>query len=171
MLQFQENTASGDWERIASLAAEIWTEHYTPLIGAEQVRYMLDRFQSAEAIRLQVADEGYRYFTVGENGDFFGYCALKQEDDGTLFLSKFYIAKSFRGRGAGRSLLRFALSRFAPAPTAQVWLTVNKHNAASLAAYDKLGFSVVGEIVADIGNGFCMDDYRLESVVSELFEQ
>ena len=26
---------------LAELAREIWTEHYTPLIGADQVNYML----------------------------------------------------------------------------------------------------------------------------------
>ena len=36
---------------IAGLARQIWTEHYTPIIGAAQVEYMLGRFQSQSAIK------------------------------------------------------------------------------------------------------------------------
>ena len=31
---------------VAALAREIWTEHYVPIIGPEQVSYMLDEIQS-----------------------------------------------------------------------------------------------------------------------------
>ncbi len=34
---------------VESLANEIWTEHYTPIIGKDQVKYMLDKFQSKDA--------------------------------------------------------------------------------------------------------------------------
>jgi diamine N-acetyltransferase len=43
---------------VASLAKEIWTEHYTPIIGKDQVEYMLGRFQSKKAISSQIKDEG-----------------------------------------------------------------------------------------------------------------
>ena len=36
--------------KISALAGEIWREHYTPIIGAEQVEYMLAKFQTAERI-------------------------------------------------------------------------------------------------------------------------
>ncbi|WP_431021594.1 hypothetical protein, partial [Chromobacterium phragmitis] len=38
-------------------------------------------------------------------------------------------------------------------------LTVNRHNAEAIAVYEKRGFRVRGEVAADIGNGFVMDDY------------
>ncbi|MGB0563820.1 MAG: GNAT family N-acetyltransferase, partial [Spirulinaceae cyanobacterium] len=47
---------------IARLARSIWIAHYTPIIGAAQVDYMLAKFQSAEAIAAQVQTEGYRYY-------------------------------------------------------------------------------------------------------------
>ncbi|NCA83730.1 MAG: GNAT family N-acetyltransferase, partial [Opitutae bacterium] len=46
---------------VAALAREIWTQHYVPIIGAAQVEYMLEKFQSAEAIARQLAGEGYEY--------------------------------------------------------------------------------------------------------------
>ena len=44
----------------------------------------------------------------------------------------------------------------------KIWLTCNRNNTSSLEVYKHLGFEVVREEVADIGNGFVMDDYILE---------
>ncbi|MCL2082368.1 MAG: hypothetical protein FWH04_03910 [Oscillospiraceae bacterium] len=35
---------------ISVLAGEVWREHYTPIIGSEQVEYMLAKLQSAKQI-------------------------------------------------------------------------------------------------------------------------
>lgn len=161
-----------DSKRIAELAEKIWTEHYTPLIGTEQVRYMLQNFQSEEVIQKQIDEEGYAYFLAEENGTPVAYSALqpsaKPETNDSLFLSKFYVEKSYRNKGCGRALLDFALAvlnseRKLPQslPYTTVWLTVNKHNAASITAYQKLGFTIVESIETDIGNGFIMDDYKM----------
>ena len=41
-------------------------------------------------------------------------------------------------------------------------LTVNKGNADSIAIYRHTGFAIVIDVVADIGNGYVMDDYVME---------
>ena len=41
---------------VSALAREIWTEHFTPIIGKSQVEYMLDNFQSSHAIKSQIID-------------------------------------------------------------------------------------------------------------------
>ena len=40
---------------VAALARETWTRHYVPIIGVAQVEYMLEKFQSEEAIARQIA--------------------------------------------------------------------------------------------------------------------
>ncbi|MCL2003356.1 MAG: GNAT family N-acetyltransferase [Oscillospiraceae bacterium] len=143
----------------AALAGEIWTGHYTPLIGAAQVAYMLERFQSEEAIGAAIREEGYRYYLAGDAG----YCAVKPEKDGVLFLSKLYVRKESRGQGLARRMLDCALAEHPG--TKRVRLTVNRGNADSIEAYKKMGFRVKKEIVADIGGGFVMDDYLMERAV------
>ena len=44
----------------------------------------------------------------------------------------------------------------------KMWLTVNKGNKNAIAAYLKLGFRKLGELVTDIGNGYIMDDDTME---------
>ena len=121
-------------EELVVLIREIWREYYTPLIGAEQVEYMLDQFQSVDAIMRQVIHENYRYYCVFCDDEPAGYYAAKPSDvrlqtsdfrlqEATsdvnsearspkpeachrVFLSKLYVAAKFRGRGLGKQMLQ-----------------------------------------------------------------
>lgn len=143
-----------DIKTVARLAREIWTEHYTPIIGTEQVAYMLNRFQSVEAIRQQVK-AGFIYMLMPDAAGYFAY-EIKPDH---LFLSKIYVHKNFRGRGLARKTLDWIAATEQPQT---IRLTVNRHNIKTLAAYQKLGFKKAGELVADIGNGYVMDDFVME---------
>ena len=54
--------------QVAKLAEEIWNQHYLPMIGKEQVSYMLDNFQSEDAIKQQIA-QGYQLTVNKRNFD------------------------------------------------------------------------------------------------------
>ena len=144
---------------VRDLAHEIWTQHYTPIIGQEQVVYMLDKYQSIESITQNLRD-GYIYSVVYYDKTPCGYCAIKP--DNGIFLSKFYVKEVYRGMGLGKALLEFVYSYAEKSCENRMWLTCNKYNSKSLAAYQKLGFSIIDKVVTDIGGGFVMDDYILE---------
>ena len=145
---------------IELLAKEIWNECYISIIGKEQIEYMLENFQS-EAVMKEQTENGYLYFFIEYNGEYAGYCSIKPEDDG-FFLSKFYMKKEFRGMGLAKKLLDHVLEIFSSKKPLRVHLTVNKHNADSIAVYKKMGFEIFNECVNDIGNGFVMDDFEME---------
>jgi ribosomal protein S18 acetylase RimI-like enzyme len=145
----------------AELAKGIWTEHFTAIIGADQVAYMLDNIQSANAITDQIQNRGYVYYLIEEGQQAIGYCAIVQEED-ALFLSKLYIQKAMRGRGVARKTVDFLKTIAVERNIGRIWLTVNKGNAGPIAAYEKLGFVNTGSVVQDIGGGFVMDDYKME---------
>ena len=84
----------------------IWHEHFTPIIGKEQVEYMLSRFQSYPALQDQVLT-GYEYYRLLGNRKLCGYMAIRQDQDGRMFLSKLYIAKQYRGRHLAAFLFDF----------------------------------------------------------------
>lgn len=146
---------------LAALAKPIWEEHFTPIIGAGQVAYMLEKFQSAHALRTQMEQEGYRYFFFLWDGEKAGYMGVRRDGD-TLFLSKLYLKKEFRGKKISRTALEFMQDICRREDLKKIWLTCNKNNGNSLAVYRALGFSVVRAQVSDIGGGFVMDDYVLE---------
>jgi len=166
-LDFALAHSNRDFVRVAELASEIWTEHFTPIIGPAQVEYMLERFQSAEAIAKQVAEEGYEYQLVYEAGELVGYFALVFDDqDRSAQLSKLYAEGSRRGRGLGRSMVERIEDSCRYRGMHNLWLTVNKRNASAIAFYRRLGFAVADAVVTDIGGGFVMDDFVMRKAVS-----
>ena len=158
-IQFHAARQEQDLELIEQLAAVIWEEHYTPIIGADQVRYMLDKFQSAAAMLRQIG-EGYEYFIIMEKENPVGYLAYEKRGS-DLFLSKIYVLKEHRGKKIGKRAMEFVESRASAMGCSRISLTVNKNNDRSLDAYRSMGFLQEGAAVMDIGNGFVMDDYLL----------
>jgi len=152
---------------VAELADEIWHEHFTAIIGAVQVDYMLAKFQSAERICASIRQEGYVYLTAAdtEKDRLIGYCGVVPEDDG-LLLSKLYVHSDFRGRGIARSFLEelFAMCR-QEYGLDRIRLTVNKYNFSAITIHEKNGFTIIDTVKADIGGGFFMDDYVMEFVL------
>lgn len=145
---------------VADLAREIWTEHFTPIIGVGQVEYMLANIQSADAIGRGIRQEGFDYFLINEGMDDVGYFAISA-DDNELFLSKLYIRSACRGKGLGRKALDHIERVGRDNGLETVWLTVNKYNSKVIDIYKKVGFVIESENVKDIGGGFIMDDYKM----------
>lgn len=163
MINIQLASTNLEFKVIESLADVIWREHYIPMVGKPQIDYMLNKFQSAEAMQQQVVD-GMQYFTVFDNEIPVGYIGIKTERD-TLFLSKIYVLKDYRGRGIAKTAMQFIEAKAKSYSLNTIRLTVNINNEIAIKTYEKLGFINAGPIVADIGNGFIMDDYLMKKQI------
>lgn len=152
---------------LAAVANEIWHQHFTPIIGAAQVEYMVDKFQSEHAITGQLAN-GYRYYQFYVDGQAVGFTGIHPEtEEKKLFLSKLYLKKANRKQGLAREAFSFLLEICEKEGLDVIWLTVNRENYDTIEVYKHLGFQVVREQKADIGCGFYMDDYIMEYQVNE----
>jgi len=157
---------AGEIQTVADLAESIWTEHYTSLIGLAQVAYMIEKFQSVPAITEQI-QKGYRYYLIRCDGRSVGYTAVLLEPaEKSLFLSKIYVEKAYRGRSLASQTI-FALKKICREEGLEkIRLTVNKGNHTSIAVYEHLGFLKVRDVVTDIGEGYVMDDHIMEATIS-----
>lgn len=162
-MHIEKATTEEDLHKIAELAEIIWHQHFTPIIGKEQVIYMVDKFQSFPALKEQLTS-GYEYYRIFDQDDFCGYCGIHPEN-GKLFLSKLYLKKEARGRHLTSQTFDFLKQLCRERGLSAIWLTCNKHNDNTLAVYRHLGFKTVDTQVADIGNGFVMDDYIMEVTI------
>ena len=142
-----------------ALGKEIWTEHYSPIIGLNQVNYMLNKFQSLEAIKNQIKD-GYFYYNLKIDKNQIGYFSVQHRKD-KLFLSKVYIHKSLRGNGYFNQVLKFIENIAKENRFPRIELTVNKYNKNSISIYLTKGFTIIEETIFDIGQDYIMDDYIL----------
>ena len=161
---FEKVTTPEQIEKLCKVAEEIWHQHFTAIIGAEQVEYMLEKFQSVKAVTEQIKS-GYEYFMFRLDGEIIGYTGIHQEQDNRLFLSKLYIRKAYRGNGYARKALNMLEEICYERGLEAIWLTVNRFNDNTIKAYDKMGFRTIEEKKADIGNGFFMDDYIMSKAI------
>lgn len=136
-LRFLQVTTAEETAEVARLAAEIWQEYYVSIITIEQIDYMIEKFQSAPAITDQIHHQGYEYYLI-HNGDgsIAGYMSAREED-GKLFLSKFYIGKEYRGRSYASQALAFLEKLCEDRNLTHIWLTVNRDNESSIVVYKK----------------------------------
>lgn len=149
---------------VAELGTKIWHEHYSSILEPAQIDYMVDKFQSANAVALQINDQGYEYYLIKDEDSVVGYIGLVMEID-RVFLSKLYIAKEARGKGLASKAFAFLTELASTNEKQAIWLTVNRYNSGSIAVYEKKGFIKVREQVSDIGNGYVMDDYVMEMAI------
>lgn len=149
-------------KELAKKAKEIWNEYFISIITQEQIDYMVEMFQSYDAIKKAMKEERYIYFLAYEKERLIGYCGVKPCEDGRLFLSKLYLEKEQRGKGYASILLQRAIDYAKQQDLHAIYLTCNKYNEHSLAVYQNKGFYQIDSVQTDIGKGFIMDDYILQ---------
>ncbi|MCF7569399.1 GNAT family N-acetyltransferase [Sabulilitoribacter arenilitoris] len=164
MIEITPANKTSDFLLIEELANLIWREHYIPIVGKPQIDYMLDKFQSANAISKQIEEEGFEYYILTFNKTPVGYIGFKKEKE-HLFLSKIYVLSKFRGKKIGKTAMEFITEKAKSYRLKAIRLGVNINNTNSIIAYEKLGFKKIFTFVTDIGNGFVMDDYIMEKKV------
>ncbi|MFD1615102.1 GNAT family N-acetyltransferase [Gelatiniphilus marinus] len=164
MIDINQANKTADYNLIEDLAHVIWREHYIPMVGKPQIDYMLEKFQSAKAIKNQIENEGFEYFIIHFNKTPAGYIAIKKEKE-HLFLSKIYVLQTHRGKKIGKAAMLKVEDKAKAYHLKAIRLGVNVNNTNSIKAYEKLGFKIVKPFVTYIGNGFVMDDFIMEKKV------
>ena len=161
MTEFCEVKNPEEIKQVVKLAQKIWYEHYTPIIGKDQVIYMLDKFQSKEAILAQIEEECYIYYLLCKESAAIGYFSYQIRPN-NLFLSKIYLLGTERRKGYSHKIITLLEKIAKEHEIDRITLTVNRHNNDTITAYKKLGFGITGTQIQDIGTDFVMDDYCME---------
>lgn len=151
---------SEDISTVQQLSREIWEEHYLPIIGQQQIDYMLDLFYSTEKIQKELEEGVYWEILYLEN-EAIGYLVCEVEEE-NIQLSKLYLKSKVRGKGLGKFLIDRSKEIAKENNKNSIRLNVNKNNTQSIAFYERVGFLKVEEGVFDIGNGYFMDDFIYE---------
>ena len=158
-----------DIERLAALAHDIWFEYWPDRIGEAQTAYMVERFQSVDAIRRDMSEHAYEYWFIldGADGHVMGYTGGRPEArEGRYFISKIYLLPSERGKHVSRAVIAFYEQLCAERGLREMYLTVNKHNELGVRAYQGCGLAISDAVEKDIGSGFVMDDYIMSKQVA-----
>jgi GNAT superfamily N-acetyltransferase len=151
-----KKAAIAEADDIASIAGKIWRVHYPPIIGAEQVEYMLLNMHSPAKVKEQM-EKGQTFCFILDGDKAIGYTSWSKPAEGELFIHKFYIEPSLQGQGIGTKV--FAEILELNPGTTTIRLTVNRMNYKSINFYYKVGFVIEEVKDFDIGNGYFMNDF------------
>ena len=160
-MNFLNIKTDDDIIKLANLASEIWHEYWPCLLSNEQIDYMVEKFQSFEALKNQIENDKYTYNIFEDNGNITGYFGICPKQD-YMFLSKLYVKKDYRHMGIGKLALKKIIQFSLQYNKKYIKLTVNKNNINTINAYKNWGFQTIDATVSDIGQGFVMDDYIMK---------
>ncbi|MDQ3108989.1 MAG: GNAT family N-acetyltransferase [Bacteroidota bacterium] len=147
--------SAADILQIATLAEKIWRVHYTPIIGANQVDYMLRKMYSADSL-LEQQKNGQQFFLAQNNDKVIGYISVSAKGN-DFFLHKFYLDTAEQGKGLGKLFFAELLSKYPELKTMR--LQVNRMNYKTINFYFRLGFVIEEAKDFNIGDGYFMKDY------------
>ena len=145
------------------LAHQIWNKVYPSIITQAQIDYMLEKMYAVAVLKNEI-DNGVVFHIVEEDGLALGFCAFEQLSTHEFKLHKIYVQPETKGKKIGSLLLLSVENIIAENDNATLILNVNKYNSAKN-FYEKKGFTVMGQGVFDIGNGFFMDDFIMTKTI------
>ncbi|WP_133783874.1 GNAT family N-acetyltransferase [Pedobacter nutrimenti] len=151
---------------IREIAAITWGPTYVPIIGQEQVDYMLKNMYN-DGVLLEQMMQGH-VFLIAEIGKkdmgFAGY-SITDHDNKVYKLHKLYVLPEAHGKGVGKFLINEIVNAIREAGGKKLQLNVNRENNAK-DFYERAGFQIKETVDLDIGNGFFMNDYVMEMDIS-----
>jgi len=141
---------------------QVWPQTYTPIIGAQQVAYMLAQFYSPDALQKQMEEHNHQFILCYSDSEPIAFASYSETEPQIFKLHKLYILPTLQGKGIGRYMIQHIADDLRTRNATTLRLNVNRYNTAAIAFYEKTGFTLFKTEDIDIGNGFFMNDYVLE---------
>lgn len=162
MILISEATAS-DVETIQAIAKITWPVAYGKILSKEQLDYMLEKMYSDETLKDTIINKGQHFILACENDICLGFASFEHNylNKDVTRIHKLYILPHIQGKGIGRFLVDTVVKFAKEKHSLTLSLNVNRYNKA-VAFYKKIGFSIVFEEDIEIGEGYLMEDYRME---------
>ena len=151
----------GELKIIQKMANEIWPICFKEMISESQITYMLHWMYNLKTLEDNF-QKGHQFIVFKKDNLYIGFASFElRKYNNSVRLHKLYVDPSNQNKGTGRVLLNFVINEGRNAQISKLDLFVNRSNPAVL-FYKKLGFKSIGSVDLEIGNGFYMNDYRME---------
>jgi ribosomal protein S18 acetylase RimI-like enzyme len=153
---------SKDIPIIQEIAHKTWPITYGAILSKAQLDYMMDLMYSEVSLLEQLKTKPL-FFLAYENGVCLGFtsCEPNYLNKKVTRLHKIYILPEAQGKGVGKLLVEKVIALAKENQSEIISLNVNKFNKA-VSFYKKIGFEIASEEDLDIGNGYLMEDYKME---------
>jgi GNAT superfamily N-acetyltransferase len=148
---------------IHDLAHSIWPSAYGDILSPDQLKYMLEKFNSLSSLHNQLLNSHHNFILVLDNNIPVGFASFspKEENRSIFHLHKIYVLPNQQGNGIGKMLLEYVVNLVKEKGATSLTLNVNRYNKARY-FYEKKGFHIAREVDIDIGEGYFMNDFIME---------
>jgi diamine N-acetyltransferase len=145
---------------IRSLTMQVWPQTYMPIIGADQVAYMLNLSYTPEALEQQMS-AGHQFIICYKEHEAVAFASYSMINPGIYKLHKIYTLPQLHGMGVGKYMIQYITEELKRTHAQSLQLNVNRYNSNAIAFYNKTGFKRLYDEDIDIGNGYFMNDHVL----------
>ena len=154
-----------DFETIRNVAHTAWPVTYGEILSKAQLDYMLEKMYSDAAL-LDNLKKGHHFMLAKENSVCLGFASIEYGylNEKCTRLHKIYLLPETQGKGLGKMLLERIVVLAKENHSETISLNVNRFNKAC-AFYQKMGFEIVAQEDLEIGNGYLMEDYKMEKKI------
>lgn len=162
MIIISEATVA-DFETIREIAHKTWPVTYGKILSKAQLDYMLEKMYSDATLIDNVANKGHHFILANEDAVCLGFASYEHHylDKKVTRLHKLYLLPESQGKGMGKLVLDSIAVLAKENHSETISLNVNRFNKA-FTFYKKMGFEIVAEENIEIGNGYLMEDYKME---------
>lgn len=161
MITISEATID-DFETIRRIAHITWPVTYGEILSKAQLDYMLEKMYSDVALK-DGLNKGHCFLVVKKDSVCYGFASYEHHylNEKCSRLHKIYLLPESQGKGLGKMLVERIVVLAKENNSDTLSLNVNRFNKA-FAFYKKMGFEVVAEEDLNIGEGYLMEDYKME---------
>ncbi|MCR5815448.1 MAG: GNAT family N-acetyltransferase [Ruminococcus sp.] len=161
--EFENVSGSLDIIKTTCLANRIFGQHFTPMMPRQQIDYILDTYNSYNAINERISTGGYKYYSIvcdSRQAGFFAYVPRLGE---AVEITEIGVIKKQRGKGCCKKALDFIASNARENGAKTVKIKIDKKNEMALNAFKALGMQEIGEEQTKL-----MGDFFVEQVILAL---
>ena len=156
-----KNATTKDISLIQDLSMQVWPQTYTPIVGKEQVSYMLNLFYAPAELKKQMKQLGHRFLLCYDDDLPVAFASWSEAEGNIYKLHKLYIVEGQQGKGIGQAMLAHIVQELRERKAIALLVNVNRFNTKAKKFYEKSGFSHVIDEDIDIGKGYFMNDHVL----------
>lgn len=163
-IQFTPIVTQKQASELAKVAEKIYYDYYAGLIGEENIKYMLEEYQTANSVMEQIRTRKHNYYEIFCDGEFCGYFDIMYEGR-RIILDKIYVSKEYRKKGIARYVVAHIEKICRSVNANKIIVDILVKNEAACIAYKHLGFVKLKEGVITLGNGFQAEYAEMEKKI------
>lgn len=155
-----------DINTIQEIAHATWPDTYKKILSETQLEFMLDKYYATDLLVHLMTNENHYFILAYENEDCLGFASYQHHylEQAVTRLHKIYLLPSAQGKGVGKLLLDEVEKQAKSVAMKSISLNVNKFNKAAT-FYKKIGFKIIAEEDLEIGEGYLMEDFKMEKTL------